>query len=204
MSIEVASDLEHLMGPLDPASSQRISDSSLRAQAPPVGEILRRAHAAASAEIPTTAARGSWNRKRLARWGVPGVLVALAGGAIAATTVLGSAPASTRDMVRCYSVGHLTGDTHQYTDTAMATATGQAAAPDASATVGAAVDSCSALWRIGLIQPGKVAPDVASNPGDAAVPNLVACVLNSGEAAVLPGDDSACRNLGLAKLADRK
>ena len=66
------------------------------------------------------------------------------------------------------------------------------------------LDACSALWQIGLIQPGKVVTDAAASPGDHTVPALAACVLPSGEAAVFPGDATTCARLDLRTLTDRK
>lgn len=203
MKSDVTNDLKQLMAPLDPASPQRISDARLDMEAPPVEEILRRAHSATPSARPARFARAAWSRKRVLRWAVPGGLAVLAGGVVAATALLGSSPASVHNEVRCYSVGRLADDVHQYTDTTVASAPGQAQ-PDNAGRVGAALDSCSALWRIGLIQPGKIVTDAATMPSDQPVPHLAACVLTSGEAAVLPGDDHTCANLGLPRLADRQ
>jgi hypothetical protein len=117
--------------------------------------------------------------------------------------LLDATPASTPGLVRCYSVAALTGDPHQFTDTAMAAADGQAPA-DISARVDDAVGACAGLWQIGLIQNGQIVPDAAAgNQPDHVVPPLVACVLPNGVAAVFPGNDQTCRTLGLARLADR-
>lgn len=69
------------------------------------------------------------------------------------------------NLVRCYSVGQPTDDVHQYTDTSAVSKPGQAL-PDGSDRVSAALDSCSLLWKIGLIQPGKIDRDAVSYPGD--------------------------------------
>lgn len=197
-----AADLRTLVAPLDPA---RFADDRAAA-APPVASILQRA----AEPSPTSGAdpkRTAATRRRVAVWGTPGVLLALGAGAIAAAALRGHSPAGVHNLVRCYTVDHVTTDTHQYTDTTEAAAAGQTA-PDQSATVAGALDACSALWQIGLLTPGGLAAPssgsgIATGSGDRPVPSLAACVLDDGRAAVFPGDAGICRHLGLAALADR-
>jgi hypothetical protein len=156
-------------------------------------EIQQQTVAAAEASAP--------RRRRRTYLALSGTVLALAGGgAIAATTLLGSTPASQHNLVRCYSDAKLSAD---YTDTSVATAPG-AAPTDISATVTAAVDACGGLWQAGVVQPGRIGAPSAQ-PGDGGVPPLTACVLDTGQAAVLPGKDpQLCQNLGLARLADKR
>jgi len=185
------------MAPLDPAAPDRLAAERLLADVPSARQLMVHAE-------PTTARRTPWTRRRMVRWAAPGVVIALAGGAVAAAEALGSSPASVKGEVRCYSVQQLTDNTRQYTDTTQA-AVGNQAPPDQSATVAAALDACSALWQIGFIQPGKIVTDVANSgsAGQRTVPSLAACVLSSGEAAVFPGDSSTCARLDLQVLSNR-
>ncbi|MFE9500765.1 hypothetical protein [Streptomyces collinus] len=150
------------------------------------------------------------SRRRLV-FAVPTTLIALAGGAIAATTLIGSSPASETNSVRCYSAAALSA---QYSRTSVAETTSGTSTADISATVAAALNACAGLWEASLVQSGKAGtPTVQpgepltippATPGQGKVPHLRACVLESGEAAVFPGTDrNLCQNLGLAQLADR-
>ncbi|MDX3022924.1 hypothetical protein [Streptomyces acidiscabies] len=137
-------------------------------------------------------------RRRLAYAAAPVALVALAGGAVAATSLLGSSPASEPGTVRCYSAASLDSP---YTDTAMAQTTGQISPTDISATVTAAIRTCTSLWDAAVIQPGKIGTPAAAGQDPGTTPALIACVLENGVAAVLPG--KGCQDLGLAQLADK-
>ncbi|MEV7521331.1 hypothetical protein [Streptomyces sp. NPDC091371] len=151
------------------------------------------------------------SRKRLVYYAVPGALLALAGGALAATTLLGSSPASEPNSVRCFIAADLTA---HYNNVSMAEPAEGPPPGDISATVSAAVGACAGLWEAGLMPPGSMASPTArpgeplvipsGTPGQGRVPLLTACVLESGEAAVFPGDGrNLCQNLGLAQLTDR-
>jgi hypothetical protein len=195
MNTDVIQELRQLMGPLDPAAPHRISDQRLEASAAPVPDLLRRA----SSYGPDRRIAGN---RRARRWALVGAVAILAGGSLAAAKLLNSTPAAAQAVVRCYTVASLTEDASQFTDTATASVPGQTA-PDISATVAAAVDACAALWRIGLLQNGRMVPEALASPGTYPVPQLTACVLPDGLAAVLPGDDQTCHVLGLPRLADR-
>lgn len=159
-----------------------------------------------------TRPEGRRPRRRLAFIAGSAALVLLGGGAIAATTLLGDEPASVGNSVRCYSAAKLTDTPH--TTTAMAGPGTGAPATDISATVDAAIRACAGLWEAGLIEAGKLPAPTArpgeplvipsAAPGQGRVPLLTACRLDSGEAAVLPGDDRTCQNLGLPRLADQR
>lgn len=177
----------------DPVSKERVPDAVLLSTALQAGTIMH----LAGEELPVTR-----NRRRLAlRLGIPVGVGLLAGGAVAATFLQASTPATLRNMVRCYSVGQLSTNTLQYTDTSMASSPGHPAT-DESASAAAAVSACSGLWQNGFIRPGAIGQGNSS--AVRTVPRLVACVLPSGEAAVLPGNARTCRDLGLPDLAPRR
>ncbi|GAA1982984.1 hypothetical protein [Catenulispora subtropica] len=200
-------DLEELMAPLDPASRSRVSDEQLLRDAPSAHAFLRDAVA-----VPSTGVKGlkvgpGWSRKRVLTWAMPGLAVAVAGGTVAAAALRDHKPATVPNTVRCFSVDHVTQENRQYTDTAPAAQPGLAP-QDQSAAVAAAVDACSGLWKIGLLVPGHADNTAAlahQETNDFPVPHLVACVLDSGQAAVFPSaDGQLCRSLGLSQLSDRK
>lgn len=174
----------------DPVSSQVASDEDLARNAPTAAAVLR----LAGEELPV---RGT-QRRRL-RWAIPVGAALLAGAAAAAANLATSAPATVSNLVRCYSVGQLTTNVAQYTDTSMASSPGHPAT-DESASARAAIGACAGLWQTGFIRPGTVGANTNQN-GHFQVPGLVACVLQDGRAAVLPGNGQTCRDLGLPDLA---
>lgn len=201
-SLDAVGEIRALVSPLDPAAGPGavgagpyVTDADLAATAPPVAAILRRAQES------QPEAQVRWSRRRAVRWGTPAVLGVLAAGAIAATALRSEAPATQKDGVRCFTVGHLTTDVHYYTDTAPAVP--MAGTPvDISATVAAAIKQCAGLWQVGLLEPTGLNPQFDNVP-DHPVPPLVACVLDDGLAAVLPGDEQTCHRLNLPRLIDR-
>lgn len=157
---------------------------------------------------PSTATRPT-RRRRGVYLAASGGLMALAGGAVAATTLMGSSPAS-EDSVRCYSAASLSA---LFNSTSTAEPVSGAPAADNGVTVAGAIERCAGLWAAGLVEPGKVGhPTVppggqlvipSAVPGEGKVPPLTACVLESGEAAVFPGGkNKLCQSLGLARLVD--
>lgn len=132
-------------------------------------------------------------------------LVLIAGGATAASALVvgsaaayvASAPATVTDQVRCYTVASLEGG-----DDFSGSSAGQAQELDGSRAEISAIDACSTLWRAGLLRLGEkhtVPPKTLTY--DAPSPQLTACRLDNGMAAVLPGDDQTCARLGLPKLS---
>jgi hypothetical protein len=171
--------------------------------------LMREIQHQQNASAASTSRRRS--RRRFVYFVVPGFLLALAGGAVAATTLMGSSPASEPNSVRCYSEAELSAE---HSSMGMAEPVSGTSPADISATVSAAINACAGLWESTLLQPGKVGrPTVqpgepliipSATPGQGKVPFLTACVLESGEAAVFPGNERhLCQNLGLAQLADR-
>lgn len=134
------------------------------------------------------------------------VVLPIVGLGVSATTAaafafLPSEHASVHDSVRCY--GRVSADTrggYPGTDVGIASAMGMPPS-DVAAT---AVSSCAAVWRAGLLTAaGASRPNHPGNEfaAPAAVPQLTACVLSSGQAAVYPGRQSICEQLGIHPLA---
>jgi hypothetical protein len=141
-----------------------------------------------------------------ARWTRRGVTftattaIALGGGAAAAAVVYQLAPqhATVASHGRCYwQVSDQFGDDFPGT-TAVTDTDDKGWTPEVVATL---VDGCAAIWRAGAFQEGKpgINSDVAS-ANDYPVPELAACVLPDGEAAIFPGDPTTCDDLGLPAL----
>jgi hypothetical protein len=128
-------------------------------------------------------------RRRSRQLAVVGFAVALCATATAAAVYTAWAPATLPNEVRCYAVASL-----EFGDNFPGTTTIQSE----NATTGeidlvlSAVEQCASLWRQGFVVEG-----VGTQP----VPNLVACVLPEGAAAVFPGEDDTCRQLGLPRLS---
>lgn len=126
--------------------------------------------------------------------------LAFGGGVAAAAVVSQLAPqhATVSSSGRCYwQISDEFGD--DFPGTTAVTATGEKGwTPDVVSTL---VEGCAAIWRAGAFQEGSpgVHSDVKAG-NDYAVPDLAACVLPSGEAAVFPGGPDTCRGLGLPAL----
>lgn len=199
---DTINDLKALMAPLDPAS--RISDQQLLADAPPARTLMTK-HGDTPQRLGT--APRAWTRKRVLKWTMPALVVAIAGGTAAAAALHGDKTATVPNTVRCFAVDHTTKDYKEYADLTPAS-NGTTDPQDPSATVHAAVTTCGDMWHIGLLIPGNANNTAAlrhQDTNDFPVPNLLACVLESGEAAVFPSNDAQlCQHLGLAQLGNRK
>jgi hypothetical protein len=141
--------------------------------------------------------RTRWWRKRRNVIGgfVVALLVATSGGTAAAYAYLHPRPVTNKGYARCYSeLVDVRGSNFPGTTIAQATATGSGS----PGLVSDALDTCAALWRVGLLRLGS--PSVSPPKGGASypVPALVGCTLSSGVAAVFPGPPSGCNQLGLA------
>jgi len=152
-------------------------------------------------ELTASTASPSVRRRRVL---VVGAFAAVAlGGASAAAayTVLAPERATQRDSARCYTqVSSDTGDGFPGTTIAIAQEVG---GPPKQDVPPEAVQVCAVLWRQGfLTEAGPTAPPDGGPPSDHPVPELVACVLPSGEAAVFPGDAQTCSELGLPSLGE--
>jgi hypothetical protein len=111
--------------------------------------------------------------------------------------------------LRCYTVASLEGgDNFPGTSIGM----GSPAGRDGTTDPPSAVAACADLWRDGFLELGQRGintdgcveggpcppPDRPVHP----VPPLVACTLDSGVAAVFPGDADTCAELGLPQLIE--
>ena len=154
---------------------------------------------AVAAHLPPAPARGRWTV-------VAAVTAAALTGATAAAaySALTPEPATVSDSARCYStVSSDTGDGFPGTTVSVAAPAGELrpSTPDA------ALATCADLWQRGfLTAAGFQAPDVPNGPdglppASHPLPQLTACVLPGGQAAVYPGTDAVCAELGLPLLA---
>ncbi len=164
---------------------------------PQTRALARQRHIETFATAPSAGHRFT---RRTARF-----VTVLAGGAVllvggtAAATYVAFRPATVpvADQTRCYTKATLDGG-----DDFFGTTVTVAYAADAPRTPASALTTCADLWRQGLLHLGTKAVD-APDPGhEYPVPPLVACVLDSGVAAVFPGDDRTCALLGLSQLAE--
>lgn len=135
-------------------------------------------------------------RERPRRPFVAAGVILIAAGAISAAAYAytpHSASVTDRGEARCYSEVSLN-DGNDYTTVAQAS-TGKSTRP---AAIDNAISTCSALWSQGFLTAG--AKGINRQPDTSAshhVPQLTACVLPNGIAAVFPGPSSTCQSLSL-------
>ncbi|HEX5198885.1 hypothetical protein ACFQS1_24595 [Paractinoplanes rhizophilus] len=128
-----------------------------------------------------------------------GASVLMFGGAAAAYVALKPATVPVADQTRCYTRASLKGGDHDFYGTTV----GQAVPAAGQRKAEAAVEICAALWRQGLLTAGSKEVGLpAGKSADHPVPALVACTLDNGVAAVLPGDERTCARLGLPRLQE--
>lgn len=175
---------------------------------PRISEARRQADIA-RIRIATTNVTGFRSREHLLHhWGrrasvIAGAAVFLLGGGATATALivqhLSSQEAGVTTHGRCYSqVSSNYGSDFPGT-TAVNAADQSGWTPDLVSTL---VADCAATWRAGALREQGPGPHPASSPSAPfPVPELVACVLPDGEAAVFPGDASTCGRLGLPELS---
>jgi hypothetical protein len=136
-----------------------------------------------------------WRKRRNVTGGlVVALIVATGGGTAAAYAYLHPRPVTDRGSARCYSEAVYTrGSSFPGTTIAQATTTGNLGS------VQDALDTCAALWRVGLLRLGSpsVIPPAAKS-STYPVPELVGCTLSNGVAAVFPGPPDTCDQLGIA------
>jgi len=115
-----------------------------------------------------------------------------AGGAFAYSALRPSRPVTDKSNARCYSEA-----TYRPGENFPGTTVAEPDSATAKGQVGVALDHCAALWRAGILQPGV--PTAIHNPAPIQypVPDLVACVLPDGRAAIFPGLAGTCQRLGL-------
>jgi hypothetical protein len=118
-------------------------------------------------------------------------VVAIATSAGAYAFVSHSATVTDKSEARCYTEASLTGGNDFTTVAELAPGRGRAQVDDA-------ISVCSDLWRQGFLALG--ATHIAQRPDTSVnhqVPQLTACVLSDGTAAVFPGPPSTCEALSL-------
>jgi hypothetical protein len=156
--------------------------------APPIPEAKRDAM---RRQLVTMAATRRRSRRPLFLAG-GAVLVAIATSAGAYAYVSQSAPVTAKGEARCYTEASLTAGNDFTTIGQLASGgTGPVAIDDALST-------CSDLWRQGFLELGG--QGVVQQPDTLvshAVPQLTACVMPDGTAAVFPGPPSTCQDLSL-------
>lgn len=132
---------------------------------------------------------------------VGGIVAALLTGGTAATaySLLRPQGATDQASARCYAqaTNDLNDDDFRGTTITIVRPLGQPSVD----TPPAAVTTCASLWQAGLLTPAGYSAETL--PPDGLLrqlqpaPPLVGCVLPSGQAAVLPGDNTLCQRLGL-------
>jgi hypothetical protein len=137
--------------------------------------------------------RSWWARRSVIISSILGVAVVASGGTALAMALIKPAPVTDKGVARCYSVATYHSG-NKFPGTTIVEAT-SAAGPGR---VLAAVDTCSALWRAGILQPGVKTAVNRPTQSTYPVPALVGCTLPGGAAAVFPGDAQTCTRLGLA------
>ncbi len=136
-----------------------------------------------------------WPRTGLAVLGAGALVTATAAGAFVVHRV--AEPASDTSTVRCYSVASLGDDSSFKGTEASQVNSGDQTAPPPPPDP---VELCGSLWRAGIVRAG--ADNGQSMDGGVyPVPTLTACTLESGIAAVFPGNETTCEQLGLPRLA---
>lgn len=137
------------------------------------------------------------------RWLSRGVVIgaatglALTGGA--AVAFVAFAPATDLSVVRCFTLPEVGTEDDYYGTDAVAASPDQ----DGPVPVTEAVALCADLWRQGALTYGVKSapgPDQSSTKTTYPIPELTACVLDSGIAGVFPADADICSRLGLAAL----
>jgi hypothetical protein len=158
-------------------------------QLPPTRRLPTARRYAARRQLEQYVARPRWRRRPV----VLGVVIAIAFGASAgAVGLLRSAPVTNRQTARCYVVSEL-GHGETFNGATLAVP----GVPGSVAQVDNAIDACAAAWRGGFFVPGKYGVQRPPPNTVRPVPPLVACVLPDGRAAVFPGDQETCAQLGL-------
>lgn len=128
-------------------------------------------------------------------------VVALSVSVTAAALGVFSAPPTDRRIAYCYTTADLHDPTNHLDITVATPAGGSPSEHDAAAE---ALDICQGAWmqgRLSATDP-KVLLDPKPAPWNYPIPQLVVCVLDSGEVGVFPGQAGTCGSLGLpvAKL----
>lgn len=152
--------------------------------------VSRRTSSRLALERAVARPRRHWRRSGVTL-GAGAVVLATTG---AAGAYLAFAPASDTSRVRCYTTANFGSDgDYQGTDAAIANSEPGTSDP---VDVTDAVGLCGALWRAGVLVAGQGQPSEPIS-GSRPVPELVACTLPNGVAAVFPGGAGTCERAGL-------
>lgn len=144
--------------------------------------------------------RGSSRPRIFTRTAIVGAAASMVlfGGAAAAYVAFAPADVPVADSTRCYTKASLETTSNGFYGTTVTlahSASGQRLETSA-------IQMCTGLWRGGFITPNS---DVVGGPdagkSEHPVPPLVACVYD-GIAAVFPGDETTCQDLGLPRLVE--
>lgn len=158
---------------------------------PPMSEERR---AAMRRQLTTMVTSSRHSRRPLILAGTAvAVAIGTSAGAYAYTSL--SVPVTDKGQARCYTEASLT-DGNDYT-TISQVAPGKAGV----IAINDAIGVCADLWRQGFLAPG--AKRMAARPNTSIihhVPQLTACVLQDGTAAVFPGPPSTCQTLSLPNV----
>jgi hypothetical protein len=132
------------------------------------------------------------------RWRRPAVLGGLGVAVVATVGAAGiyvaQAPATKTNDVRCYTASNSSADYKGTEATEATSSTGEQLNLSP-------VEVCAALWQTGVITAGAQRAELPPG-GTFDVPELQACVLKSGQAAVFPGPPGLCPTLGLPALQE--
>jgi hypothetical protein len=109
------------------------------------------------------------------------------------------APARDQDQIRCYTSPTLQGGDDDFLGTTAVQAIPSGGGP----TKVSPIDICAMLWENGILRSGEKVVGAGPLLTNQPVPQLVACTLDNGIAAVFPGDAGTCERLGLPRLLEQ-
>lgn len=115
--------------------------------------------------------------------------VVLGSGAGFAYSQISSAPVTDHTQARCYTTTAAGVNGDDFPGTTVAVADGSS--------VSDALTACADLWRQGVLRAGGSNAQAPDPDGTFPVPQLTACVLDNGQAAIVPGTAGTCHSLGL-------
>lgn len=174
-----------------------------RAAAVPIGhelsEATKQRHLLALSALTadTSPARGRSTFSRRLALVTAGILAA-GGLGVGTAAALGafSTPPADRNVAHCYTTADLDDPTNHNSFAVAVTADSDASTGDAAT---AAMETCSYWWAVGRFTPGVTTFPEHVDPGPTThpVPPLVACVLDNGQVAIIPGDPATCERLGI-------
>ncbi|HEY8454234.1 MAG TPA: hypothetical protein VIL34_01455 [Actinopolymorphaceae bacterium] len=146
-----------------------------------------------------------WWRRSWRSFTVGGGALTLVLASGAATAYVAFKPAEDKASVLCYAAPDLDSDHLPGARVAVAQDMPAGAEDSESGTIAITdpLATCSQAWRDGLIGPEGVR-EPPEPTATHQVPNLVACTLEEGVAAVFPGPPSTCERLGLPRTVSER